>query len=123
MAGEPVLGIRGIEETYARLHGILDKRYAECDADGHLNPVESENVCNYCYRRLQFESPEADLMRLHEETLPVETQNLNIPLISEKALEEVKAQIWVDRKLGIERLAKELGLPKPLSQSSSQPSP
>jgi hypothetical protein len=38
--------------------GILDQRYHECDSKGHQKPDEKENYCSYCYRHIDYESPE-----------------------------------------------------------------
>ncbi|MDP2628936.1 MAG: hypothetical protein Q8P15_03500 [Nanoarchaeota archaeon] len=33
---------------------ILNKRYYECDSSGHQEPDTENNICNYCYRRLEY---------------------------------------------------------------------
>jgi hypothetical protein len=38
--------------------GVLDQRYHECDSKGHQKPDEKENYCSYCYRHLDYASPE-----------------------------------------------------------------
>jgi hypothetical protein len=37
---------------------ILRRRYEECDSQGHLEPLEAKNICNYCYRHLEYEISE-----------------------------------------------------------------
>jgi len=47
-----------VMKTRQMCAGVLDQRYHECDSKGHQKPDEKENYCSYCYRHLDYESPE-----------------------------------------------------------------
>lgn len=101
---------REISEKIKKCSPILDKRYKECDSQGHQKPAEKENICYYCYRQLEYHTPFTDARHSWERELPLFEQPLNASLVHEESLQEIESQKDADYFNGLAKIAEELNL-------------
>ena len=89
----------------------LDRRYAECDSQGHIAPNKEQNQCKHCYRHLVYGS-EVDRILEGRESLPEAMQPMDAPILSEKREKDVELEEMFERQTGVTEIAKALGLIK-----------
>jgi hypothetical protein len=96
-----------------KLNKILEARYNECDIKIHLKPNNSKNICNYCYRRLEYNpedapnSATAQYMGLKKIFHPNEFV-VDAPIMREKIKRDLDFLKSEDYNRGIESIEKEL---------------
>jgi len=85
---------------YKEFNRELDKRYSECDSQGHLKPDKENNYCNYCFRHLSYSAPNTDAILEEREAFP-ETQLPDLSIILEQRRIEIDSQKSLDRFSGL----------------------
>ena len=86
---------------------ILNKRYKDCDYKGHINPVQFENICNHCYRRLDY-STSVDAQYADRKNMDPMDVPFDAAKIMEEREEEIRMQKHVDFCRGLVKIAEEL---------------
>jgi hypothetical protein len=85
---------------------VLDERYHECDSKGHQKP--DENYCNYCYRHIDYASPEVAAILEERKNIPSIHQPLDAPVLMEKRKRDIERQKAKDYFSGINKIRAEL---------------
>lgn len=88
------------------LKSILKERYQKCNSQGHRKLQSEDNYCTYCYRPLEWETPETEAFSEMEPTRMVH-QSLT-EVIHQKRQEEIQAQEDREWFRGLYFLEKEL---------------
>jgi hypothetical protein len=96
-----------------KLNKILEFRYKTCDFDTHLKPDESKNVCDYCYRRLEYNLEDAPFSataqyRGLKKILYPNKAVFDAPIMREKIKRDLDFLKSEDYDRGIESIEKEL---------------
>jgi len=87
---------------------ILDKRYEECDAQGHLTPNRDKDTCDYCYRRLTSQHPGTDALIEESKDLPLIGRPCNAQLVRKLESQEKETQQFIDYVRGIKLIVEGL---------------
>jgi hypothetical protein len=87
----------------------LKKRYNICDSQGHQSPDRETNFCNYCFRHLNYKTPETD-RKFSNRGLPLILIPCDAPLRANSAREEIQHQRLIDYFDGLNKLSSELSL-------------
>lgn len=95
-----------IVESLVNTKELLQRRYDECDSEGHKKP--SGNYCNYCYRHLMYFTPETDAKLRKRKNTPLKFQPCDAPIILKEKQEEIKFQKFYDLCDGVKRITEEL---------------
>ncbi len=97
-----------LEEENKEYIEILNKRYTECDSQGHLKPKKRKNFCDHCYRHLEYPTPETDAELRRQRELPSHQQPCNAPIMIERANRERGFQEGLDFWDGVNKIREEL---------------
>ncbi|MBS3076548.1 hypothetical protein J4481_02295 [Candidatus Pacearchaeota archaeon] len=102
----------GKKDALNKVVSILIKRYEECNEGGHKKLNEEENICDYCYRRLEYETPRTDEKLREQGELPPIFQPVNAVQLDDEREEESGYQKVKDFFAGLSKLEKELSQPQ-----------
>jgi hypothetical protein len=97
-----------VMRTRQMCSGVLDQRYHECDSKGHQKPDEKENYCGYCYRHIDYTSPETDAILEGRKNIPSMQQPLDAPVLMEKRKRDIERQKAKDYFRGVNKVRAEL---------------
>ncbi len=90
---------------YEKAERELNQRYAFCNKNGHNKTNKSENICNYCYRRLEYYNPTKQIMNQRKK-LPWNRKSYDAPILDNLRKESKDDQEMRDYSNGI-RILKE----------------
>ena len=82
----------------------LEGRYSECDRHGHKEEDEENNICEYCFRHLEYGTPKTDAKYSYRKGLSIWHQPLDVAVTSQERRDEIAQQKSLDRIMGIEKL-------------------
>ena len=93
-------------ESRERYAEALDKRYKECDAEGHNAPDEIDNRCGYCHRSLIYIT-EADRILEERRMNPFYMHPIDAPLLMDLRKRDLEHIKFLDKLHGLNKLAEE----------------
>jgi hypothetical protein len=85
---------------------VLLDRYKTCGTKGHQNA--EGNYCSYCYRHINYETPETNRIIEGRKHLTIYQQPLDAPLIIDQMKREIDSQKAMDFLQGLAKLNGEL---------------
>lgn len=89
----------------------LRERYAFCDETGHKKPNNNDNYCDFCFRRLVYDSsPEVKSILKDREKLNFLDVPMDAPILFEKRKQYLASQKGHDRLDGLNKLRLEMKL-------------
>jgi hypothetical protein len=98
-----------------KVEKMLKGLYDDCDSKGHISPDQASNTCNYCFRTLNYQTPEANKILESRKNLPLDQQPYDASEIKKLMDEEISHQKTKDyfrgwnilyRKLNREKIDK-----------------
>lgn len=87
---------------------ILDDRYVDCDRQGHRKPRRRKNMCGYCFRRLEYRTPNTDAILESRKDLPLMDSPVDAPYIEDLQKQEIASQRMTDRFSGLQVVIEQL---------------
>ncbi len=115
-----VENVKTMKSDFAKAHEMLNKRYAQCDKYGHIDPLARIGVldsCHWCYRHTSYATPETDARVNEERSLPFMDRPMNAALNVELSRKEIGFGKLKDHSRGLTVMLKKIENERNLSEA------
>jgi len=96
--------VRKTKKQFKLASKELERRYQECDNEGHYSPNSENNICYHCFRQLKYKTPEIDAIMEERKKIPMIHKPLDATYWKRERERKIEHQKSLDLSRGLRRI-------------------